>query len=147
MASSSSLVDAESMRSLPPFYTLQPVLATRQKQLKLWTQVLVNFQKQKRRSLLHVHDDDANEELFSNAKIKRRSVCCVRVCVLMYARALGRLSEAGIRAVMEEMVKEGFGLWQDASHTTLVTSWKRFEEWSNLIYKWVRRTSLIAQTF
>jgi hypothetical protein len=39
---------------------------------------------------------------------------------------------------MDELSEEGFGVWQDASHTTLVTSWRKFAEWADLLYKWVR---------
>ena len=49
---------------------LQPVLATRKKQLKMWVEFVAAFQRHHRKSVVRVVDD-AKSPLFFNEKIDR----------------------------------------------------------------------------
>lgn len=81
-------------RNFKPMFTLQPVKATREKQLKQWSSIIMK----------HCKDDNLNQinpsdfSLFSNHSIDRQ------------------LSDEGITAVVENMIKSG-----KSAHTRLST--------------------------
>lgn len=56
--------------SLPPFFTIQPVANTRAKQLQMWVELVLLYQKHHNRTQVVVNKD-ADSPLFSNTAIKR----------------------------------------------------------------------------
>jgi ESCRT-II complex subunit VPS25 len=79
--------------SFPPFFTLQPVKATRAKQLNLWRDLILNWHKYHVEYIMTT----ANVPLFCNAEIERT------------------LSPEGQRAVIELLLESGHGEWEDAT--------------------------------
>jgi ESCRT-II complex subunit len=84
-ASSKENSSGSDFRNFKPMFTLQPVKATREKQLKQWSSIIMN----------HCKDNNLNQinpsdfSLFSNRSIDRQ------------------LSDEGITAVVENMIKAG----------------------------------------
>ena len=69
--------------SFPPFFTVQPVLATREKQMALWRELILRYHTEHKIKMLVVHD-----------------------CPLWKNPDIGReLSRDGIDAVMNDFVK------------------------------------------
>jgi ESCRT-II complex subunit VPS25 len=83
--SSTESSSGSDFRNFKPMFTLQPVKATREKQLKQWSSIIMK----------HCKDNNLNQinpsdfSLFSNRSIERQ------------------LSDEGITAVVESMIKDG----------------------------------------
>ena len=59
--------DLPEMYNFPPFFTIQPVLETRKKQLKVWQDLIVNWHKIQATEVLNLND----WKLFENSSINR----------------------------------------------------------------------------
>lgn len=117
--------------SMPPFFTIQPVAETRAKQMKMWIDLIIAFQKANGRSEINT-EKDFGLPLFKNSKINRS------------------LSVEGIRTVLEDMVARGYGEWQDDNKIVCSTTERSVEDWAQLIYKWATvtgQTSSICTLF
>lgn len=100
--------------SFPPFFTIQPVLATREKQLALWRDLIVRYHTQYKLKTLVVHE-----------------------CPLWQNETIGRkLDRSAIKAVMDDLVKMGHGEWLDDAQTQCRILWRRPEELATDIYEW-----------
>jgi ESCRT-II complex subunit VPS25 len=100
--------------SFPPFFTIQPVLATKEKQLALWRDLIVRYHTQYKLKTLVVHE-----------------------CPLWKNDDIGRsLSKESIGSVMEDLVKHGYGEWLDDSKTKCRILWRKPEELATDIYEW-----------
>ena len=108
--------------SFPPFFTLQPVLSSRQKQLALWRELILRYHTEHRLAQLVVHD-----------------------CPLWKNDALPRqLSLADVRAVMDDFVAHGHGEWQDESTKTVCRIlWRKPDQLAADIYAWAQQNGLI----
>jgi ESCRT-II complex subunit VPS25 len=84
----------------------------------MWIELILKYQLYHHKSLILI--EEAKDTLFFNPSIKRR------------------LDEAGIRFVLEVMVKDGLGIWQDETKSSCVLSWKKFSDWSVLLVEWAR---------
>eukprot|EP00457_Paulinella_chromatophora_P012918 gb/GEZN01013171.1/.p1 GENE.gb/GEZN01013171.1/~~gb/GEZN01013171.1/.p1 ORF type:complete len:186 (+),score=28.55 gb/GEZN01013171.1/:127-684(+) len=111
--------------SFPPFWTLQPVLATRAKQADMWVQFVINYTKHHKKSEINLHED-LKTPLFSNPELKRT------------------LSLDTARWVLDVLCQAGYGTWQDEKHTRCGVSWRKFDEWGNAIYKWAQTSGLVG---
>ena len=67
MGSAKKEVEYPDFYQLPPFFTLQPNLATRQKQCQMWTELLSSYS-----SATGKYELSINEAVFENAGINRR---------------------------------------------------------------------------
>ena len=105
--------------SFPPMFTLQPVEETRAKQLGMWVELVLAFQRHHRRSSVRVAEA-ARAAPFANDAI---------------GRALG---EEGVRAVLDELERRGHGKWRGGSRAEFLTSYKTFEAWADLVLAWAR---------
>lgn len=114
--------------SFPPFYTLQPNLTTRARQLELWSALIISYCQYHR--LFRLSLSSPPPGLFSNTAIRRS------------------LKPSDIRAVLEHMSVPANGPsieWipptsrGETSHTCYVY-WKTPVEWADLIYSWVEET-------
>ncbi|EGG17860.1 vacuolar protein sorting 25 [Cavenderia fasciculata] len=106
--------------SREPFFTIQPVLNTRKKQLEMWIDLVLSYCRYNK-----VYEIDINEyikkdhKLFYNEKINRR------------------LSNESTKIIFEEMIEIGNGEWLDKDKNRVMVWWRKPEEWATLIYKWV----------
>lgn len=82
----------------PPFYTLQPNLATREKQLALWRTLLLSSSQSS--SSAFVINDIHSHSLFVSEKLSRR------------------LSKEGVQAVADSLIALHLAEWMDGSSKT-----------------------------
>eukprot|EP00027_Filamoeba_sp_ATCC50430_P006887 CAMPEP_0168562398 /NCGR_PEP_ID=MMETSP0413-20121227/12100_1 /TAXON_ID=136452 /ORGANISM="Filamoeba nolandi, Strain NC-AS-23-1" /LENGTH=178 /DNA_ID=CAMNT_0008593819 /DNA_START=13 /DNA_END=546 /DNA_ORIENTATION=+ len=106
---------------MPPLYTVQPVLNTRQKQLQMWGELVLDYSRFHKKYEFDINElaTNAKTSFFINSKINRK------------------LSLEGIRLVFEELVSQGNGEWQDKDKNRITIYWRSPQEWGNLIYNWV----------
>ncbi|EME32172.1 Vacuolar protein-sorting-associated protein 25 [Galdieria sulphuraria] len=107
--------------SYPPSFTLQPVKATREKQLKLWCDLVLSYCKHYKIFKLSV-TDSANSSLFANTAIDRK------------------LSLAAVEEVFSRLVSMGYGEWLNKEANVCLIYWRRPYEWAEIIYDWVERS-------
>eukprot|EP00884_Botryococcus_braunii_P019777 jgi/Botrbrau1/6483/Bobra.0034s0056.1 len=107
----------------PPYFTLQPITETREKQLELWRNLITQYCKHQK---VFVLLSDATDEcpLFVNKEIDRR------------LNAEARL------AILESLIANGNGLWLDKEKQRCLVLWKKLGEWADTIYSWVRSQGL-----
>ncbi|EDO45855.1 predicted protein [Nematostella vectensis] len=105
--------------TFPPFFTLQPNLDTRRKQLDAWCDLVLTYYKQRKAYSMDVTEAQTCD-LFYNKSIERK------------------LSLEGINAVLEELRKKGNLEWEDKKKQRCYIMWRTPEEWANIIFKWVQ---------
>lgn len=116
--------------SFPPFYTLQPNLTTRARQLTLWSQLILSYATHNR--IFRLSLSSPPPDLFANPAIHRA------------------LSEPDIRNVLDHMalpangariewIPSGGGSKAERSASCWVY-WRSLAEWADLIYGWVDET-------
>lgn len=115
------------MYSFPPFFTLQIVDETREKQLVAWRDLIVGWHAANKESMLVV----ADWPLWENTAIQRK------------------MSPEGITAVMDFLVKSGYGEWEETEEATRTRArcrvfWKSVADWGALIYDYARSHGLIG---
>ncbi|OQR74962.1 vacuolar protein-sorting-associated protein 25-like [Tropilaelaps mercedesae] len=103
--------------SFPPFFTVQPNLTTRKKQMEAWTSLVCDYCQHHKLVTLNVQDAHASE-LFNNRAISRK------------------LSADGVLALAEHMIAAGKAQWLEPQKILLVL-WRSREEWAKLIYDFV----------
>lgn len=103
--------------AFPPFFTLQPNLDTRRKQLDAWSALVLSYLQYHKQHTLDINDAQSSP-LFSNKKINRK------------------LSLDMINTVLEELRKKGNIEWTDKGKRQCMVMWRTPEEWGKLIYKW-----------
>ena len=116
--------------TFPPFYTLQPNLTTRARQLSLWSQLILSYAAHYR--LFRLSLSSPPPDLFANQSIHRG------------------LSEPDIRAVLDHMALPLNGSrveWIPAAggsrgerSASCWVYWRTLAEWADLIYGWVDET-------
>ncbi|KAI9910629.1 hypothetical protein PsorP6_010794 [Peronosclerospora sorghi] len=99
----------------PPFFTLQPVRATREKQLVLWQQLILEYHRAHDLPIFHPF----TSSLFENVKISRN------------------MAQEGRLAVVEHLIRCGHGQWEDDTKTRCRIMWKKPAEWAAEIYDFV----------
>lgn len=114
------------VHSWPPFFTLQPVLSTRMKQLQLWRDLILQYCRH--HALYRVAVADAasgDHELFSNKSINRR------------------LDAAALTTIVDEMALSGHAEWVDAKKKSAFwVFWRPLQEWSDVVGEWVAANAL-----
>lgn len=99
-----------------PFFTLQPVQETREKQLKLWRELVLSYHEHHR---LHVLTSSASDELFRNPAIDRQ------------------LPSEGVDAVVASLLAAHEAEWDDPeTRTTLLIYWKTPEALAREVAAW-----------
>jgi ESCRT-II complex subunit VPS25 len=107
----------------PPFFTIQPVLATREKQLALWRELILKYTTTKKIKVLSIYD---TQHLWNNPKIQRQ------------------LTTDAIIQVCNDLIQHGFGEWQDSNKpTTIRIFWYQPEQIANDIYTWAEQNGCI----
>mmetsp|Transcript_8380 Transcript_8380/g.14833 ORF Transcript_8380/g.14833 Transcript_8380/m.14833 type:complete len:176 (-) Transcript_8380:101-628(-) len=106
--------------SFPPFFTLQPVDVTRDKQIKLWRRLILEwFEKNSSQDVLSLE----SFELFENKAINRK------------------LDSAGREAIAKDLLDSGHGSWHDVGKTLYVYL-KTPSEWATIIYEFAQKNGL-----
>jgi ESCRT-II complex subunit VPS25 len=109
--------------SFPPFFTIQPVEATREKQLTLWRELILNFHTTLKIKTLVVHECP----LWKNVAIQRS------------------LDADAINTVMQDFIASGHGEWEDEQRTRCRILWRKPEQLASDIYMWAEVNGLINQ--
>uniref|UniRef100_A0AC35TU30 Vacuolar protein-sorting-associated protein 25 n=1 Tax=Rhabditophanes sp. KR3021 TaxID=114890 RepID=A0AC35TU30_9BILA len=108
----------------PPFFTIQPNSATREKQLEAWGRLVIDFCNH-----ISLYTVDLNElsssELFHNQKLNRR------------------LDLDGIKVVFEHLESTGHIEWTDTKKSRCNVYWRTPTEWGQLIYEWATQNGLL----
>ncbi|XP_029429642.1 vacuolar protein-sorting-associated protein 25 [Rhinatrema bivittatum] len=114
--------------SFPPFFTLQPNVDTRQKQLMAWCSLVLTFCRHNKLYILNVMETQESP-LFNNKKLQRK------------------LSLESIQIILEELRKKGNLEWLDKNKSSFLIMWRRPEEWGKLIYQWVTKNGMTNSVF
>lgn len=99
----------------PPFYTLQPNIQTRQKQLTIWVDVITEHCRTTKTFILN-----ENDEIFANKQIKRKAT----------------------RELIEHIVDSTLSLEWNKEKTQILCLWYSVEEWATKIQNFVESKSL-----
>lgn len=105
--------------SFPPLFTLQPVEETRAKQLGMWAELVLSFQRHHNLSSIKVAEASRRAP-FTNDAISRS------------------LGEDGVRAVLDELERRGNGRWRGGKRDEFLTSLLSFGELADALLSWAR---------
>ncbi|KAM5273326.1 vacuolar protein-sorting-associated protein 25 isoform 1-T1 [Ctenodactylus gundi] len=122
----------------PPFFTLQPNVDTRQKQLAAWCSLVLSFCRLHKQSSMTVMEAQESP-LFNNVKLQQFLSNPTKICHSLNLKP-GKLPVESIQIVLEELRKKGNLEWLDKNKSSFLIMWRRPEEWGKLIYQWVSRS-------
>ncbi|KAL8138957.1 hypothetical protein V2J09_004958 [Rumex salicifolius] len=105
----------------PPYFTLQPVRDTRDKQIQLWKELILDYCKTQKIFVISLEEDFP---LFSNPVIERS------------------LSHEAREAFLSSIVGEGRAEWMDKGHRKCLILWHRIQEWTDIIVQFVKENGL-----
>jgi len=109
--------------NFPPFFTIQPNIETRKKQIEAWCQLVLSVVKRDKTYTLDVNE--AQETIFANKSIDRK------------------LPVDGVVTVLEELSKKGHLEWKDPrTRKECLIMWRTPEEWGKQIYKYIIENSM-----
>ncbi|GAQ79847.1 hypothetical protein KFL_000390360 [Klebsormidium nitens] len=103
-----------------PYFTLQPVRDTREKQIQLWKELILSFCKHYGMYIVDVDDFP----LFANKSIERK------------------LTNEARELFLNALVMEGRAEWLGKDHRKCLLLWRRIEDWADLIISWVQENAL-----
>lgn len=110
------------LADFPPFYTIQPVAETQEKQLELWRDIILRNVSETSQVI-----DMTNYPAFTNSRIHRS------------------LDSEGRQIVGDSLVKSGFGEWEDpGTKTRLRVFSKTPHAWAAILYEWARTTTRVG---
>ncbi|XP_033126326.1 vacuolar protein-sorting-associated protein 25-like [Anneissia japonica] len=110
--------------NFPPFFTLQPNLETRKKQVDGWCDLVLLFAQHHKLYQLDVKESSSNPP-FSNPQINRK------------------LPLEGVYTVLEELRTRGNIEWTDKGKSRCLVMWRTPAEWGNLMYTWALKNGLL----
>lgn len=105
----------------PPYFTLQPVRDTREKQVQLWKELILEYCRTQRVFVIGLEDDFP---LFSNPAIDRS------------------LSHEARGAFLSALVLEGRAEWMDKGRRKCLILWHRIQDWADCILRFVKDNGL-----
>lgn len=105
----------------PPYFTLQPVRETREKQVQLWKELILEFCKNQKIFIIGLEEEFP---LFSNSEIERS------------------LSHEAREAFVSALVSDGRAEWLDKGHRKCLILWHRIQDWSDIIINFVKENGL-----
>ncbi|OQR85904.1 condensin complex subunit, partial [Thraustotheca clavata] len=111
--------------NFPPFFTLQPIRSTREKQLMLWKSLVLDYHQALNQPIFTPN----TTPIFENTQINRK--------LTMEAR----------HAVVSYLVRCGNAEWEDDTHTRCRIFWKSPAEWAAEIYEYVQQHSMINNVY
>ncbi|KAJ6797423.1 vacuolar protein sorting-associated protein 25 [Iris pallida] len=101
----------------PPYFTLQPVRETREKQVQLWKELILDYCRSQKIFIIGLEEEFA---LFSNKEIERS------------------LSHEARDVFLSALVSEGRAEWMDKNHRKCLILWYRLQDWADHILKFVK---------
>mmetsp|Transcript_18224 Transcript_18224/g.26587 ORF Transcript_18224/g.26587 Transcript_18224/m.26587 type:complete len:176 (+) Transcript_18224:119-646(+) len=107
--------------AFPPFFTIQPNVTTREKQMGLWRELILRYHTDLKIKTLVLHDCP----VWKNSEIGRE------------------LSPADIKVVVNDFVESGHGEWEDDSKTRCRILWRKPEQLASDIYDWAEANGYI----
>eukprot|EP01134_Creolimax_fragrantissima_P008157 CFRG8157T1 len=110
------------MYHFPPFFTLQVVEETRKRQMDQWCDLIKSFCQHTNTYELTV-TESMNSPVFNNKQIDRKA------------------SNDLIQKIIEYMEVSGNAESIDEQRTRFRIYWRSIDEWANMIYNWIERTS------
>ncbi|XP_042481794.1 vacuolar protein sorting-associated protein 25 isoform X2 [Macadamia integrifolia] len=105
----------------PPYFTLQPVKDTREKQILLWKELILDYCRTKKIFVIGVNEDFP---LFSNSAIERS------------------LSHEARDVFLSALVTDGRAEWMDKGHKKCLILWLRIQDWADCILRFVKDNGL-----
>ncbi|CAI5990522.1 unnamed protein product [Closterium sp. NIES-65] len=100
----------------PPYFTLQPIKATRERQVRLWAELIVAWCRHHRTLLVSLD----HFPLFHHPAIQRK------------------LTFEARQVFLEALVAEGRAEWTDRSRTRCLILWKSINDWADTLLQFVR---------
>eukprot|EP01040_Poterioochromonas_malhamensis_P008050 gene8050-8701_t len=111
--------------SFKPFFSLQPIAETREKQLRLWKELILDYCAKS-----HIYQiNPITFPYFKNESINRQ------------------LSSEGIAAVTQYLVNSRNAEWDDAAHTVLRIMWKTPEALALDVYEWASKREILGTVY
>ncbi|KAK9901291.1 hypothetical protein WJX75_004402 [Coccomyxa subellipsoidea] len=107
----------------PPYFTLQPVKETRQRQIDLWSDLILRYCRHNKEYTLSSDPAD-DSPLFYNKRIERRLNREARIIFL------------------SELCQRGNAQWLDKSQQQCLILWKKLGEWADVLYSFIRQFGL-----
>ncbi|KAI3729191.1 hypothetical protein L6452_17844 [Arctium lappa] len=105
----------------PPYFTLQPVRETREKQIQLWKELILDYCRTQKIFVVGLEEDFA---LFSNPAIERS------------------LNHEARVAFLSAIVSDGRAEWMDKGHRRCLILWHRIQDWADIILRFVKDNGL-----
>ncbi|KAK2967004.1 hypothetical protein RJ640_003360 [Escallonia rubra] len=105
----------------PPYFTLQPVRETRDKQVQLWKEMILDYCRTQKIYVIGLEEDFP---LFTNHVIERS------------------LSHEARQAFLSALVSDGRAEWMDKSHRKCLILWHGVQDWADLILHFVKENGL-----
>lgn len=105
----------------PPYFTLQPIKETRDKQLSLWCQLILQYCKHNKVYLVSTTEDFP---LFKNDAINRT------------------LNLEFRSAILDELTAQGSGEWLDKNKRQCLIFWRKLADWVDIIYEFAQTYGL-----
>lgn len=110
--------------NFPPFFTIQPNLDTRGKQIEAWKNLLVSYYKHHKLYRLDVTEAQTSA-LFCNDNIKRK------------------LALEDIRLILDSLSNTGHVEWDnDKEKMRCYLMWRTPDEWADKIFSWVDKNGM-----
>ncbi|KAM0939418.1 putative ESCRT-II complex, Vps25 subunit, winged helix-like DNA-binding domain superfamily [Dioscorea sansibarensis] len=101
----------------PPYFTLQPVRETREKQVQLWKELILDYCRNQKVFVIGLEEDFP---LFFNSVIERS------------------LSHEAKELFLSALVNEGRAEWMDKGHKKCLILWMRIQDWADYIVNFVK---------
>ncbi|KAJ4962162.1 hypothetical protein NE237_022101 [Protea cynaroides] len=105
----------------PPYFTLQPLKDTQQKQVQLWKELILDYCRTQKIFVIGLEDDFP---LFSNSAIERS------------------LSHEARDIFLSGLVSDGRAEWMDKGHKKCLILWLRIQDWADCILRFVKDNGL-----
>ncbi|THU65071.1 hypothetical protein C4D60_Mb01t33270 [Musa balbisiana] len=122
--------------NFPPFFTLQPVKETREKQVQVWKQLLLDYCRSQKIFVIGLEEDFP---LFSNPVIENfEKYFNEKLCDGL----LGSLSHEAREVFLSALISEGHAEWMDKDHRKCLMLWFRLQEWADYILNFVKDNGL-----
>lgn len=101
----------------PPYFTLQPVRETREKQVNLWKELIIEYCRSQKIFVIGMEEDFP---LFKNPVIERS------------------LNQEAREAFLAALVSEGRAEWLDKGHKSCLVLWRSVQDWASYIINFVK---------
>ncbi|ERN02069.1 hypothetical protein AMTRI_Chr02g223760 [Amborella trichopoda] len=105
----------------PPYFTLQPVRDTREKQVQLWKELILDYCKHHKIFVIGLEEEFP---LFSNPTIDRS------------------LRHEAKEVFLSALVSEGRAEWLEKGHKKCLILWHRIPDWADYILQFVKDNGL-----